>query len=114
MARAGDLARKKIYPALFALYYENMLPKNFAIYGFARSKMSDQEFRDYIQNSLTCRLTDKDKCGDRMDDFLARCFYQPGQYKSEADFSTLADRMSEYEGVRCSVSQQGSPRVAWS
>ena len=37
-----------------------------------------------------------------MDDFLARCFYQPGQYKSEADFSTLADRMSEFEGVRTS------------
>ena len=46
---AGDLARKKIYPALFALYYENMLPKNFSIFGFARSKMDDAKFRDYIQ-----------------------------------------------------------------
>ena len=76
-----------------------MLPKNFAIYGFARSKMTDQEFRDYIQNSLTCRLTDKDKCGDKMGDFLARCFYQPGQYKDEADFAKLSGRMTEYEGV---------------
>ena len=24
---SGDLAKKKIFPALFALYYENMLPK---------------------------------------------------------------------------------------
>ena len=24
---SGDLAKKKIYPALFALYYENCLPK---------------------------------------------------------------------------------------
>ncbi len=46
---AGDLAKKKIYPALFALYYENMLPKNFSIFGFARSKMDDAKFRDYIQ-----------------------------------------------------------------
>lgn len=76
-----------------------MLPMNFAIYGFARSKMSDQEFRDYIGNSLTCRLSDKEKCGDKMGDFLDRCFYQPGQYKDEADFSKLAERMTDFEGV---------------
>jgi len=53
----GDLARKKIYPALFALYYENMLPKNFSIFGFARSKMDDAAFRDYImQVGMPCQL----------------------------------------------------------
>ncbi len=28
------------------------------VYGFARSKMSDEEFRDLIAGSLTCRLSD--------------------------------------------------------
>ena len=55
MPHVGDLARKKIYPALFALYVEDMLPENFSVYGYARSKMSDEEFRDYIGGSLTCR-----------------------------------------------------------
>jgi len=95
---SGDLARKKIYPALFALYYENMLPKNFSIFGFARSKMDDAAFRDYIMQSLTCRLTNKEECGDRMEAFLARCFYQPGQYKEADDFTKLSDRMTEIEG----------------
>ena len=99
---SGDLAKKKIFPALFALYYEGHLPKaraprcpgvaalpapwrdarpararlllaltrvccpacpphswqNFAIFGYARSRMSDAEFRELISFNLTCRLND--------------------------------------------------------
>lgn len=55
---------------------------------------------DFGVQSLTCRLSSKDECGDRMEAFLARCFYQPGQYKEESDFATLSDRMSEVEGVQ--------------
>ena len=96
---AGDLAKKKIYPALFALYVEGHLPEDFAIFGYARSKMSDEEFRSYIASSLSCRLSDKDSCGGKFDTFLERCFYQPGQYASEDDFRALSDRMSELEKV---------------
>ena len=90
---SGDLAKKKIFPALFALYYEGTLPQarrrgprrlepqpqpctlflcaamrltpapphaartqNFTIMGFARSKMTQQEFRDMISLTLTCRI----------------------------------------------------------
>ena len=93
------MARKKIYPALFALYVEDMLPENFTIYGYARSKMSDEEFRDYIGGSLTCRVTDEDSCGDKYDTFLDRCYYQPGQYSEQSDFKALSDRMTETEKV---------------
>ncbi len=53
---SGDLAKKKIYPALFALYYEGMLPEHFYIYGFSRTAFSDEDFADTIMGSLTCRL----------------------------------------------------------
>jgi glucose-6-phosphate 1-dehydrogenase len=94
---SGDLAKKKIFPALFALYYEKMLPQNFRIYGYARSKMCDDAFRDLIAGSLTCRLNDASDCGKKMDEFLARCFYQPGQYASEDDFKALDARLAESE-----------------
>jgi glucose-6-phosphate 1-dehydrogenase len=32
--------------------------QNFKVYGYARSKMNDEEFRDLIAGSLTCRLND--------------------------------------------------------
>ena len=75
------------------------MPKNFHIYGFARSNMSDDEFRDLIAASLTCRVDQKEDCGDKMEYFLDRCFYQPGQYGSEEDFQKLSDRMTEQEQV---------------
>lgn len=100
---AGDLARKKIYPSLFALYYEGHLPEHFHIYGYARSKMSDVEFREYIGGSLTCRLSEKDKCGDKMDLFLQRCLYHPGQYADKDDFAALSERMADTEKARHSA-----------
>ena len=93
----GDLARKKIYPSLFALYYEGHLPEHFHIYGFARSKMSDTEFREYISGSLTCRLSAKEECGDKMDLFLQRCLYHAGQYAETSDFAALSERMAGTE-----------------
>jgi glucose-6-phosphate 1-dehydrogenase len=53
---SGDLAKKKIFPALFALYYEDCLPKHFSIFGYARSKMTDAELRDMVSRTLTCRI----------------------------------------------------------
>lgn len=79
---SGDLAKKKIFPALFALYYEGCLPEvqnqllffflmmivilinvlsffssqHFTIFGYARSKMTDAELRDMVSKTLTCRI----------------------------------------------------------
>ena len=100
---SGDLARKKIYPALFALYYEGHLPPNFQIFGYARSDLSDEAFRTAIGGALTCRVAAGARCGEAMDAFLARCFYQPGQYGSEADFAAL--------DARCKAAEAPFPRA---
>lgn len=95
---SGDLAKKKIFPALFALYYQDRLPRHFTIYGYARSKMEDAEFRETIAYNLTCRVTDGgDDCSSKMDTFLNRCFYISGQYDSDDDFKRLSDAMSVNE-----------------
>ena len=53
---SGDLAKKKIFPALFALYHQGLLPKHVQIVGYARSKSSNEDFREKIMGTLTCRL----------------------------------------------------------
>ena len=42
---SGDLAKRKLFPALYALAFRNLLPTSFAIVGSARTPMSDDEFR---------------------------------------------------------------------
>jgi glucose-6-phosphate 1-dehydrogenase len=90
---SGDLAKKKIIPALFALFKEGMMPKQFAVFGYARSKMSHEEFRELV---TTC-VSGMKANDDQVEYFLSRCFYQPGQYDAEADFETLHTLMTEHE-----------------
>ncbi|KAE9621395.1 putative glucose-6-phosphate dehydrogenase (NADP(+)) [Lupinus albus] len=94
---SGDLAKKKIFPALFALYYEDWLPENFIVFGYARTKMTDEELRNMISRTLTCRIDKRENCEDKMDQFLKRCFYHSGLYNSEDHFSDLDCKLKEKE-----------------
>ncbi|XP_011627795.1 glucose-6-phosphate 1-dehydrogenase 1, chloroplastic isoform X3 [Amborella trichopoda] len=94
---SGDLAKKKIFPALFALYYEGFLPKHFTVFGYARSKMTDEELRTMVSKTLTCRIDQRENCGDKMEQFLKRCFYHSGQYNSEENFAELDKKLREKE-----------------
>ncbi|XP_059656621.1 glucose-6-phosphate 1-dehydrogenase, chloroplastic [Cornus florida] len=99
---SGDLAKKKIFPALFALYYEGCLPEHFTIYGYARSKMTDAELRNMVSRTLTCRIDKRENCDEKMDQFLKRCFYHSGQYDSQEHFAELDKKLKAHEGGRVS------------
>ncbi|CAK7349126.1 unnamed protein product [Dovyalis caffra] len=99
---SGDLAKKKIFPALFALFYEDWLPKNFTVFGYARTKLTDEELRNMISGTLTCRIDQRENCADKMDQFLKRCFYHAGQYDSEEDFSKLDSKLKDKEAGKVS------------
>ncbi|KAH6798099.1 glucose-6-phosphate dehydrogenase 2 [Perilla frutescens var. hirtella] len=99
---SGDLAKKKIFPALFALYYEDCLPEHFTIFGYARSKMTDAELRNMVSRTLTCRIDKRENCDEKMEQFLKRCFYHSGQYDSQDNFMELNRKLKEHEGGRVS------------
>ena len=58
----GDLARRKLFPAIFSLYREGKLAEDFAVIGVARRPRSQEEFRDDVHRSIEefCRYTVKD------------------------------------------------------
>jgi len=74
--------------------------QHFTIYGFARSNMTDEKLRDMISGTLTCRIDQRENCGDKQEEFLKRCFYHCGQYNSETSFSELSTKLQEHEGGR--------------
>src|ERR1700742_3846694 len=49
---SGDLAKRKLIPALYRLVQEKLLPAEFAIIGLGRTPMSDEEFRDKMKASV--------------------------------------------------------------
>jgi glucose-6-phosphate 1-dehydrogenase len=91
---SGDLAKKKTYPSLFALYIDNYLPKHCGIWGYARSSKSDEDFRAHLKPFLA-----KVKGGSEelVDAFLARCFYRSGQYDSADSLNTCVKEAAELE-----------------
>lgn len=86
---SGDLALKKIFPALFALYCQNLLPEKFHIVGFARSEMTNEVFRKRVEEKLTCRYVPGEKCDEWMRNFLSRCTYMSGNYGSADSYRNL-------------------------
>lgn len=85
---SGDLARRKIVPALFSLYCQGRLPPEFHVFGLARTPMDHGIFRERLAENLACRYAPGETCGDRMNEFLNRCYYCAGQY---GDANTYLD-----------------------
>lgn len=48
----GDLAKRKLYPAIYSLFREGQLAKNFAVIGVGRRQLSKSEFYAHIKNAL--------------------------------------------------------------
>lgn len=84
---SGDLTKRKLIPALFSLYKQNLLPKNFAVLGASRSALSDEEFRNKVNEFLP---TD-----ERVEDFKKILFYQPVLTNVADDFIPLKNRLLE-------------------
>jgi glucose-6-phosphate 1-dehydrogenase len=94
---SGDLAGRKLVPALFNLFSRGLLPDSFFVIGCARSEMDDAEFRKRACESITSG------CGEgplqRVDEFVAKFYYVQGGYDSESLYASLAERLKELKGV---------------
>jgi glucose-6-phosphate 1-dehydrogenase len=49
----GDLARRKLLPAIYNLAHEGALPERFALIGVSRSDLPDEEFRDQAREAIS-------------------------------------------------------------
>ena len=53
---SGDLAKKKIYPTLWWLYRDNLLPKPTKFCGYARSKLTTADIRKACEKFMKVRI----------------------------------------------------------
>ena len=89
---SGDLAGKKIFPALFSLFCQGLLPEDTEFIGFARSDFSDDAFREKISGTLTCRYEPgEDSCAGKMEAFLSRTRYRRGNYGDPESYRAMAE-----------------------
>jgi len=94
---SGDLAYRKLAPALFSLFCSELLDDNFIILGAARSDFSEADFRKRIRKGVEEFGRFKPSESDRWSDFESRLFYQQLHYDAPDDFRALRERLEKLE-----------------
>jgi len=90
----GDLARRMLFPSLYNLLTDNLLPDDFLIVASGRSAMDDAAFRAEVTTHL------KDFLGERFSaeaagQLTARIIYAPAEAGRADQFAALADRIRD-------------------
>lgn len=89
---SGDLASRKLIPALFALFARKALPQPVTIVGCSRTPMSHESFRD--------SLTPADPADPCWQEFCTNLFYQQLTYDDPASYATLTRLLNRLEQER--------------
>ena len=75
---SGDLAKRKVIPAMYDLAVHNALGSRYAIVGFARSPMTDENLRS-VAGEAAKSISEVGPIDPKQwDDFAANLFYQQG------------------------------------
>ncbi|HLX60748.1 MAG TPA: glucose-6-phosphate dehydrogenase [Planctomycetota bacterium] len=94
---SGDLAHRKLIPALFHLHAGGFLPERFAIVGFSRTPMSDEAFRENIVKSLR-EVLGKEAPGDLANHPVVKALhYVAGNNDDAASFTRLKEKLVELD-----------------
>lgn len=109
LGASGDLAKKKTFPALFNLFRQGFLKQDEVhIFGYARSKITDNELKDRIKEHLMKGKDARSEQSEQVNKFLQLIKYVSGAYDSEEDFRILDKEIAKYECDK--NSQNGSSR----
>lgn len=97
---SGDLAKRKVIPAMFDLAQHNSLGDRFAILGFARTPMTDESFRQSISEAAKTISEVGPIDPAKWDAFASNLYYCPGDYGDPDSYARLAKRVAELNEQR--------------
>ena len=97
---SGDLAKRKVIPAMFDLARHNSLGPQYAIVGYARTPMNDESFRGSIGDAAKNMSEIGPIDPKKWEEFASNLYYQPGEYGKPEDFVKLAQRLKELESEK--------------
>jgi len=96
---SGDLTQRKLVPALFDRFaeQEKLLSSNFAVIGFSRSPLTDDEFRESVRSGVERFSRHAPISEQTWRDFSAALHYQSGQFDDPSSYRQLAERLAEID-----------------
>jgi glucose-6-phosphate 1-dehydrogenase len=97
---SGDLAKRKVIPAMFDLAQHNALGERYAIVGFSRTAMNDESFRTSVGDAAKTISEVGPIDPQKWQEFSANLYYSTGDYKDPKSYAELAKRLTELEGEK--------------
>jgi len=91
----GDLAWRKLMPALFQAFRHGSLPAGGRIIGVARDDLSDAQYRALIRSRFDAVELAKRPSADEFDRFAALLFFLRMDLSRPHDYARLAERLRE-------------------
>ncbi len=97
---SGDLAKRKVIPAMYDLAQHDSLGERYAIVGFARTPMSDEKFRGTVGEAAKTISEVGPIDPAKWDEFASNLYYTAGEYGDQNSYAQLAKRLTEIDGER--------------
>jgi glucose-6-phosphate 1-dehydrogenase len=91
----GDLFRKKLAPALLELFNAKKLPQFFRVVAFSRRSWGDQEFRDFLRESLSKEISSLPS--EVSESFFNRISYVLGEFHNLESYKKVAEVLEKID-----------------
>ncbi|CAB3249819.1 unnamed protein product [Arctia plantaginis] len=93
LGASGDLAKKKIYPTIWYLFRDNLLPRHTKFVGYARTKQTMAEVKEKCKKYIKVRPGEEDK----LEEFWQANEYFAGSYDKRIDYEMLNQLIHKHE-----------------
>src|ERR1700749_1345760 len=92
----GDLAHRKLLPALYNLAHEGARPERFELVGVSRRDRPDADFRAEARESIQ-KFSRRTPDPDVLEGLLANARYVPGSFDDDSVCSELEQTLAEVD-----------------
>jgi glucose-6-phosphate 1-dehydrogenase len=94
---SGDLTRRKLFPALYALAHDGLLPEHFAVIGFARRQKSHESFREEMRAAVDEFSRLRPVKPDAWDRLARATYYVSAAFEDPEGYAALGNLLGEVE-----------------
>src|SRR5207237_8418927 len=94
---SGDLTQRKLIPALFDLFEDGLLSRNFAVLGFGRTALSDAQFREGLHAGVQQFSRHAPLSAPDWTRFSPALHYQPGHFGDPASYREIDAHLAEID-----------------
>lgn len=103
---SGDLANRKLIPALYNLYLDNQLPEKFMVIGVGRTSYSEEVYRGKLLDGINQFSRRKDKVAEKWPEFSKMISYHCMDLQDDASYGNMAT------WIRDKGTEWGAPPVS--